>query len=114
MLWEMNNGKQIKSWNAHTGGTLSAHYDPKGKIVTGGRDKTAKYWDGDGKALKSLTGFTDIVMESRLSHDGSRIIAGDWSGEVTVWQTSDGKKLGSLGANPPKISSRLDQAKIEK
>jgi hypothetical protein len=114
MLWEMNNGKQIKSWDAHTGGTLSAHYDPKGKIVTGGRDKTAKYWDGDGKALKSLTGFTDIVMESRLSHDGSRIIAGDWSGEVTVWQTSDGKKLGSLGANPPKISSRLDQAKIEK
>lgn len=110
MLWEMNDGKQIKNWNAHTGGTLSAHYDSKGKIVTGGRDKTVKYWDGDGKALQTLSGFSDIVMESRLSHDGSRIIAGDWSGEVTVWQSSDGKKIGVLGANPPKLSNRLVQA----
>jgi len=113
-IWEMINGKQAKTWNAHGIGTLSAHYDQKGKITTAGRDKTVKYWDGDGKALKTLGSFTEIAMETRLSHDGSRIIAGDWSGEISVWQTSDGKKIGSLGGNPPSLSTRLAQAKTEK
>ncbi|MBN37239.1 MAG: hypothetical protein CMI29_02120 [Opitutae bacterium] len=113
-IWEMINGKQAKTWTAHGGGALSAHYDQTGKIVTAGRDKTVKYWDGEGKSLHSLSGFADIVMEARLSHDGSRIIAGDWTGEITVWQTSDGKKVGSLGGNPPLISSRVAQAKTAK
>jgi WD40 repeat protein len=113
-IWEMVNGKQVRSWNAHGIGTLSAHYDQKGKITTAGRDKTVKYWDGDGKALKTLGRFEEIAMETRLSHDGSRIIAGDWSGEISVWQTSDGKKIGSLGGNPPHLSSRLAQAMSQK
>ena len=49
-----------------------------------------------------------------MSHDGSRIIAGDWSGEISVWQTSDGKKIGSLGGNPPQLSARLAQAISQK
>ena len=110
----MINGKQAGTWNAHGIGTLSAHYDQKGKITTAGRDKTVKYWDGDGKALKTLGRFEEIAMETRLSHDGSRIIAGDWSGEISVWQTSDGKKIGSLGGNPPQLSARLTQAISQK
>ena len=113
-IWEMINGKQARTWNAHGIGTLSAHYDQKGKITTAGRDKTVKYWDGDGKALKTLGRFEEIAMETRLSHDGSRIIAGDWSGEISVWQTSDGKKVGSLGGNPPELATRLTQAKTQK
>ena len=113
-IWEMINGKQAKTWTAHSSGVLSGHYDQKGKIVTAGRDKTVKYWDGEGKSLQSLSGFADIVMEARLSHDGSRIIAGDWSGEISVWQTSDGKKIGSLGGNPPELSTRLAQSKTQK
>ena len=113
-IWEMINGKQAKTWNAHGTGTLSAHYDQKGKITTAGRDKTVKYWDGDGKALKTLGSFPEIAMETRLSHDGSRIIAGDWSGEIYVWQTSDGKKVGSLGGNPPELSTRLTLANTQR
>ena len=90
--WEMINGKQVKTWNAHGDGTLSAHYAQNGNIVTSGRDKVVKFWDGNGKALRSITGFSDIVMEACLSHDGSKIIAGDWSGIVGVWNSADGKK----------------------
>ena len=60
---------------------LSAHYAQNGNIVTAGRDKTVKFWDGNGKGLRTISGFADIVMESRLSHDGSKIIAGDWTGK---------------------------------
>ena len=111
--WEMINGKQVKSWNAHPGGTMTAYFDSKGNIVTGGRDKSVKLWTGDGKSIRTLSGFTDIIMEVCYSHDGSRIIAGDWSGKVSVWDTSDGKKVGDLRANPLEIADSLNQAKQE-
>jgi hypothetical protein len=108
--WEMINGKQVRTWNAHSGGTLSAHYAQNGNIVTAGRDKTVKFWDGNGKALRTISGFADIVMETRLSHDGSKIIAGDWTGKVGVWNSADGKHLGDLNANPPTLETRITLA----
>ena len=105
--WEMINGKQVRTWNAHSGGTLSAHYAQNGNIVTAGRDKTVKFWDGNGKGLRTISGFADIVMESRLSHDGSKIIAGDWTGKVGIWNSADGKHMGDLSANPPTLETRV-------
>ena len=105
--WEMINGKQVRTWNAHSGGTLSAHYAQNGNIVTAGRDKTVKFWDGNGKGLRTISGFADIVMESRLSHDGSKIIAGDWTGKVGIWNSADGKHIGDLSANPPTLETRV-------
>ena len=111
--WEMINGKQVKSWNAHPGGTMTAYFDSKGNIVTGGRDKNVKLWTGDGKGIRTVSGFNDIIMEVCYSHDGSRIVAGDWSGQVSVWNTSDGKKLGNLRANPLEIAESLNLAEQE-
>ncbi len=108
--WEMINGKQVKTWNAHNGGALSAHYAKNGNIVSSGRDKSVKFWDTHGKALRTISGFNDIVMESRLSHDGSKIIAGDWTGKVGVWNSADGKLLGHLNTNPPTIQTRIELA----
>lgn len=108
--WEMMNGKQVRTWNAHSGGTLSAHYAQNGNIVTAGRDKTVKFWDGNGKDLRTISGFADIVMESRLSYDGSKIIAGDWTGKVGVWNTAEGTHLGDLNANPPALETRITLA----
>ncbi len=108
--WEMMNGKQVRTWNAHTGGTLSAHYAKNGNIVTAGRDKTVKFWDGNGKGLRTISGFADIVMESRLSHDGSKIIAGDWTGKIGVWNTAEGTHLGDLNTNPPTLETRITLA----
>ncbi|MFL2911955.1 MAG: c-type cytochrome domain-containing protein [Opitutales bacterium] len=105
--WEMINGKQVKSWTAHADGVLSAQIDLKSNIVSSGRDKTAKLWDGNGKAIRTISGFKDIVIESRLSHDGSKVIAADWLGNVSVWSAKEGKSLGSLNPNPPTISDRI-------
>ena len=52
-------------------------------------------------------------MEVCYSHDGSRVVAADWSGQVSVWDTSDGKKVGDLRANPLEISDSLNLAKQE-
>ncbi|HAY74855.1 MAG TPA: hypothetical protein DCY32_04205 [Opitutae bacterium] len=109
--WEMINGKSVKTWTAHSAGILSAHFDEKGQVVSSGRDKTVKLWDQNGKGIRTVSGFKDIVMEARLSHDGAKIISGDWSGEIKVWNSADGKLLRTLSGNPPSIESRIAQAR---
>ena len=108
--WEMFNGKQVRTWTAHGGGSLSVDFDKKGNLVTAGRDKTVKLWNPSGAAIRTISGFPEMVMEARYSHDGSRIIVGDWTGAVSVWNIADGKKQGDLSASPPTIASRISSA----
>lgn len=110
-LWEMNDGKQVKSWGAHGGGTATVDFTHDGRIVTGGRDKTAKTWDGDGKQLGTLGGFGEIVLEAAFAHDGARVVAGDLSGSIRVFTVADNKQAAELSPNPPTLDDRIAAAK---
>ena len=50
------------------------------------------------------------ALRTTFSHDGGRVIAGDWSGQILVWNTADGKRVGTLSANPPSVAEQLAQA----
>lgn len=102
-LWEMNGGKQIKSWGAHGGGTLSVRYTHDGRLVTAGRDKTVKTWDGAGAAQRTFEAFGDIALEATFTHDGGRVLGGDWNGELRLWKSDDGTRVANLQANPPTL-----------
>jgi hypothetical protein len=106
-LWEMFNGTAVKNWSADNVGVLSIDFAKDGRIVSAGRDRDAKVWDGEGKGLITLSAFADLVTATSFSHDGSRVIAGDWSGEIRVYKTADGAVLGQLSMNPPTIAQRL-------
>ncbi len=109
-LWEMENGGEIKSWNAHGGGTASMEFCRDGRVVSCGRDKVAKIWDQNGAQLKAFEAFTDLAL--RVSHcdETDRVIAGDWTGEVRVWNAADGARVGNLTTNPPLLEARLAEA----
>ena len=107
MLWEMNEGKQIKKWEAHKGGILAIAYSPDGKIATVGRDKTAKIWQGDGKAIRTINASDDIVLSVAFSHDSKRIFTGDWFGNIKVWDAENGAEVASIDPNPPTIDAQL-------
>ncbi len=106
-LWDVKEGKEIKSWAAHPGGVQSVDFTPDGRLVSSGRDKTAKVWDQTGKQLMASEPFADIALRAEMA--GERVIAGDWSGVVRVWSL-DGKRVGELDANPPTIAERLAAA----
>src|SRR5690606_25653666 len=101
-LFEMENGNQIKTWNAH-GGARSIEFCRDGRIATCGRDGKAQRWNGDGKAEGSAVPAADIAMRAAITTDGQRMIVGDWAGEVRVFSTADWKQIGSLSPNPPKL-----------
>ena len=46
-------------------------------------------WDGNGAKLKDFEAFADLALRAVFSHDGARVIAGDWTGEIRVWTSAD-------------------------
>ena len=108
-LWDAKEGKEIRSWGAHNGGVEWVDFTPDGKLISCGRDKIAKVWDQEGKALGQSQPLADIALRVALAND--RMIVGDWTGKVQVIKL-DGKAVGELSANPPSLADRIaDTAK---
>ena len=110
-LWEMENGGLIKNWGAHGGGAASVRFAKDGRLFTTGRDRVPRLWDQNGGKQRDFEAFGDVALEGVFSHDDSRVIAGDWSGEVRVFDLKDGKRLANLAANPAPIVTRLETAR---
>jgi hypothetical protein len=112
-LWEMENGTAVRAWGAHGSGTLSVRYAHDGRIVTSGRDRLTRLWDGSGNAVRAFEPHADVALRAAFSHDGARVFAGDWAGQVAVWQAGDGRRLGQLAPNPPGVAEQLALALTE-
>ena len=109
-LWNMHDGANMKTQNAHGNGVMSLAFAHDGRIVTGGRDNTAKVWTPEAESPKAFEAFSDVVLHVAFTDDGQRVIAGDWSGIVRVFNVADAKKLGDLTANPAGPAQRLATA----
>jgi hypothetical protein len=108
-LWEMENGGQIRSWGAG-GGVQSVRFSQDGRLVTSARDRLARIWDQNGAQQRVFPAFNDVAMRGMLTHDGSRVIAGDWSGQVTVFISASGQPAGQLPTNPPPLAEQFEIA----
>ena len=84
-----------------------------GRLVSGGRDRTVKLWGGGGNQIRQFEPFGELVMKVAATHDGGRIVAGDWSGEVRLTTVADGKIVSRLAANPPTLEMVLQQRQAE-
>ncbi len=104
-LWEIEGGKEIKSWAAHGGGVTSVEFARDGKIASVGRDRLTKVWDANGAAIREFPAFADLATEVAVTHDGARVVAGDWLGEVRLSAVADGKQVALLAANPPTLEA---------
>ena len=105
-LWGAEEGNNIKSWGAHGGGTQDVDFAHDGNIATTGRDRVAKWWDGNGKQLKQFPGFADIGLQVGVIHDDKAIVTGDWTGTVIIYEL-DGKLRTSFNSNPLALNDRL-------
>ena len=112
-LWEMENGGQIKSWGAHGGGAASVEFLRDGRLVSCGRDRATKLWDQNGGQQRAFAAFGELALEVTYCDETNRCIAGDWLGNIRVWNGADGKQLGELSSNPPKLAERLAGSQVQ-
>jgi mono/diheme cytochrome c family protein len=112
-LWNMAEVKEIKSWSAHVPGSNSVQFARDGQIVSAGRDGGVKTWKADGAAIRDAGKLEDVVIAARFTHDGKRIVAGDWRGNVRVFDAEKGELALTLDPNPPTVDARLAATEVE-
>ncbi|MAT16358.1 MAG: hypothetical protein CMJ46_13935 [Planctomyces sp.] len=112
-LWEPENGGQVKTWTADGTGVESVEFTRSGNILTGGRSKVTTLWDPNGGKIRDFEAFSDYALEVTFSDETNRVIGGDWNGEIRVWNSEDGTRLGNLNQNPQHLAARLQSAQGE-
>src|SRR5712691_2597892 len=114
ILWYAEDGFPTRTINATSGngtarpatprgkslGVLSVEYARNGLLATVGRDNSARLWKSDGSQRVEFEGFTDLPSRVVFSHDGERVIVGDFTGKVRVWTVKDKQLAGELTTNP--------------
>ncbi len=111
-LWQPD-GQQLKTWPAHGGGVTSVHFARDGQLVTSGRDQLVRTWKPDGAVIRDIATLEDLALAARFTHDGLRVVASDWRGNVRVFEAAAGTPLLTLDPNPPTIAMRLAGADAE-
>lgn len=110
-LWESSEGKQAKTWAAHKGGVMSVAYSRDGRFVTCGRDGAVITWSADGAKQKTMTFGGEMALRCAWADDGASVVAGDFAGNVWLWEAKTGKQIGSLEVNPRPLADQIAAAK---
>ena len=112
-LWELENGNQVKAWGAHGGGAAAVEFVRDGRLVSVGRDKTPKLWTPDGTQERAFEACTDVGLAASYCDETNRLLVGDWTGEIRVWNAADGARIGALDPNPISLADRAAAADRE-
>ncbi len=99
-LWDAHSGESLKSITANPGGSLDVAVDHEGRLASVGRDKQVRLFSREGVPGKSLLAFNDIALHAAFTHDNQRLICGDFTGQVRVYDTATGSQVGQLDSNP--------------
>lgn len=99
-LWNMDDGKQIKRFNAHGGATLAVDFAPDARLTTGGSDGVVKLWKPDGSVLRTFEPLGDWVYVARFLERGKLVMAGNWAGQIHIFEAETGRRVWQLDTNP--------------
>jgi predicted nucleic acid-binding Zn-ribbon protein len=109
-MWDMNEGKLIKSWDAHGGGVAAVAISNDGVMASTGRDNKVKVWDAGGNAAGEMPALVEAGHEVAITVDSKQVIAGDWAGNVRMWQRANPADEKLLFANPIPLEQSLAAA----
>jgi WD40 repeat protein len=110
LVWEAETGREFHNLEGHKGAVTAVSFrsdsnllasgSEDGTIVSCGRDRLVKLWKPDGALIRALEPMKELVTRAIFTHNAGRVVAGDWSGEIRMWNAADGKPVTTLKANP--------------
>ena len=97
-LWDIREGKCLKTLQGHTQGVLSVAFAPEGNILaSGSNDYTVRLWDiREEKCFKTLQGHTSGVLSVAFAPEGNILVSGSNDYTVRLWDVFEGTCLKTL------------------
>ncbi|MCL2443636.1 MAG: caspase family protein [Treponema sp.] len=103
-LWDVNSGREIRTFNGHSHNVMSVAFSPDGKqIVSGSWDNTIILWDvASGQEIKVFSGYTSPVGSVAISPDGRQVITatrasiettGTLDNTIKLWDIFNGREI---------------------
>lgn len=96
-LWDVENGKLLRTLPGHTDTIYSIAFSPDHRIFASGcRDGTIRLWDiASGRQISVLAQEVINLRSIAFSPDGKKLASG--GGNITIWDLTRGKALRTMG-----------------
>ena len=108
-LFEMENGKRIKTFSAGSG-VLDLQYGRTGALASAGRDGGFRVHDGNGKQRAKMGPAPAPGVSAAISGDGRWILGGDSAGQVHLIEVESKKTVATLAPFPATDEARALRA----
>ncbi len=108
ILWNVNTGKQIRSFAGHTENLRNVVFSPDGRsILTASKDMTAKIYSiHNGALLFSIKVPENDLQDAYFSPDGNKIVLLDGRDGLYVYSAKDGGLINSFNKNYAALGER--------
>ncbi|WP_461256169.1 WD40 domain-containing protein [Treponema sp. R80B11-R83G3] len=105
-LWDVANGREIKTFSGHTGNVLSAMFSMDGKqVLSSSADGSIRLWDAaSGREINTFLGHEGFVYSVAFSPDGKQIISGSEDGTIKLWDTESGVEIRTFFESKHRLS----------
>lgn len=104
-LWDITNGKQIKTFTGHKRGIWSTQFSPTDQVLaTASGDATVKLWGlMDGTCLKTLEGHDGSVLKLIFVAKGTQIISSGSDGLLKLWTVKTSECVQTMDKHEEKV-----------
>ena len=98
--------RELATLRGHNGPVEDVAFSPHGdRLVTAGRDDTARIWDAKtGAPLAVLKGHTDWLWSAGFSPDGRRIVTASSDKTARLWDAATGRSIATLTAHEDAVT----------
>ncbi|XWK86864.1 MAG: NB-ARC domain-containing protein [Phormidium sp.] len=108
-LWQVPDGKQIRTFRGHTNWVRSVDFSPDDQnlyLASGSEDKTVKVWNvNTGQCVKTFIGHQERVRSVKYRLDGKILASGSEDKTVRLWDINTGECLKTLKGHTDSIWS---------
>ncbi|MGH7999918.1 MAG: NB-ARC domain-containing protein, partial [Brasilonema sp.] len=106
-VWQVSDGKEILSFQAHTSWIMSIAFSCDGvTFVSGSKDQTIRLWDiRTGECLKILQEHSNVIRSVVFSPDGQTFASGSADQTVRIWDVRTGECLKTFRGHTDWVNS---------
>jgi len=90
-LWDLETGRNLRSWRAHSDSVNGIFFLPDGTLLTAGYDGRIARWTHAGREIRSRNVIPVTASDIDIAH--GRFVTGHKDGTLIVWNLETGEEI---------------------